>query len=84
MSWKLWSSKPAAALPQGLISPKKLAHFVLMTRDMKRLRDWYLTVLHGSVVYEDSMLCFITYDDEHHRIAMALFRECKNAKRASA
>jgi hypothetical protein len=25
---------------RGIVSPKKLAHFVLMTRDMKQLRDW--------------------------------------------
>ena len=52
------------------VSPAKLAHFVLMTRDLPRLRDWYVTVLDGRVAYEDPMLCFLTYDDEHHRIAI--------------
>jgi catechol 2,3-dioxygenase-like lactoylglutathione lyase family enzyme len=56
---------------QGSVSPTKLAHFVLVTRDMRRLRDWYLTVLQGRVVYEDPILSFVTYDDEHHRIAIA-------------
>jgi catechol-2,3-dioxygenase len=55
---------------QGIVSPAKLAHYVLVTRDMRKLRDWYLTVLQGRVVYEDPILCFITYDDEHHRIAI--------------
>jgi catechol-2,3-dioxygenase len=55
---------------RGIVSPTKLAHFVLVTRDMRRLRDWYLTVLQGRVVYEDPILSFITYDDEHHRIAI--------------
>ena len=54
----------------GEVSPAKLAHFVLVTQDMPRLRDWYVTVLQGRVVYEDPVLCFITYDDEHHRIAI--------------
>lgn len=54
----------------SIVSPVKLSHFVLATRDMRRLRDWYLTVLQGRVVYEDPILCFITYDDEHHRIAI--------------
>jgi catechol-2,3-dioxygenase len=53
------------------ISPAKLAHYVLATRDLPRLRDWYLTVLDGRVAYQDPLLCFLTYDDEHHRIAIA-------------
>ena len=55
---------------EAKISPAKLAHFVLLTRDLPRLRDWYLTVLEGRVAYQDPLLCFITYDDEHHRIAI--------------
>lgn len=55
---------------RGKVSPAKLAHFVLATRDLPRLRDWYLSVLEGRVAYEDPILCFITYDDEHHRIAI--------------
>jgi catechol 2,3-dioxygenase-like lactoylglutathione lyase family enzyme len=54
----------------GTISPAKLAHFVLVTRDLPRLRDWYVTLLQARVVYEDPILCFLTYDDEHHRIAI--------------
>lgn len=52
------------------VSPAKLAHFVLLTQNLPRLRDWYLAVLEGRVAYEDPILCFITYDDEHHRIAI--------------
>ena len=52
------------------VAPAKLAHFVLVTRDLPRLRDWYLAVLEGRVAYEDPVLCFLTYDDEHHRIAI--------------
>lgn len=51
-------------------SPVKLAHFVLVTRDLPRLRDWYLALLEGRVAYEDPVLCFLTYDEEHHRIAI--------------
>ncbi|HVL37413.1 MAG TPA: VOC family protein [Burkholderiales bacterium] len=56
--------------PAGAVSPAKLAHLVLATRDLARMRDWYLTVLEAKVVYEDPILCFLTYDDEHHRIAI--------------
>ncbi len=54
----------------GAVSPSKLAHFVLLTRDLPRLRDWYLALLEGRVAYQDALLCFITYDEEHHRIAI--------------
>ncbi len=51
------------------VSPAKLAHLVLLTRDLARMRDWYETVLQATVTVEDPMLCFLSYDDEHHRIA---------------
>ncbi|CAA0130012.1 Biphenyl-2,3-diol 1,2-dioxygenase 2 [Mycolicibacterium vanbaalenii] len=34
------------------------------------MRDWYCSVLDGHVVYQDQALCFITFDDEHHRVAL--------------
>ena len=51
------------------VSPAKLAHLVLLTRDLPRMRDWYRTVLQATVTVEDPMLSFLSYDDEHHRIA---------------
>lgn len=51
------------------VSPAKLAHLVLLTRDLPRMRDWYATVLQANVTVEDERLSFISYDDEHHRIA---------------
>jgi len=54
----------------GPIHPAKFAHVVLKTPDLKRARDWYLTLVQGRVGYENEMLCFLTYDDEHHRIGL--------------
>lgn len=48
----------------------KFAHFVLMTNRMAEMRDWYCTVLDAHVVYEDEALCFVTFDEEHHRLAL--------------
>lgn len=48
----------------------KLAHVVLQTGQPQVMREWYCTVLDGSVVYEDDALCFITFDEEHHRVAL--------------
>ncbi|WP_428343079.1 VOC family protein [Mycobacterium sp.] len=48
----------------------KFAHVVFQTGQPAQMRDWYCTVLDGHVVYQDEALCFIAYDDEHHRVAL--------------
>ena len=52
------------------IPPAKLAHFVVRTGNFQEMRSWYQTVLGASPVFENDMLCFMTYDDEHHRVAL--------------
>src|SRR5258708_12927142 len=52
-----------------MASPAKLAHVVLQTSKLEEMRDWYCAVLKGHVVYEGHGLSFVTFDDEHHRIA---------------
>jgi hypothetical protein len=32
---------------------------------------WYKTVLNAEVLYQNDFLVFMTYDEEHHRIALA-------------
>jgi len=54
-----------------MASPKKLAHIALTTDDLEKMRDWYLTVLEAEVVHENDFICFVTYDDEHHRVVFA-------------
>ena len=53
--------------------PTKLAHVVFQTNRMAEMRDWYCAVLGGHVIYENPHLCFVTYDDEHHRVAFVDF-----------
>jgi len=53
--------------------PSKLAHVVFQTNRLAAMRDWYATVLGGHVVWENPHLCFVTYDDEHHRVAFVDF-----------
>lgn len=48
----------------------KFSHVVFQTSQPQQMRDWYCTVLDGHVVYQDQALCFITFDDEHHRVAL--------------
>ena len=52
------------------VPPVKLAHFVLRTPNFDQTRRWYRTVLGASPVFENDFLCFMTYDDEHHRLAL--------------
>jgi catechol-2,3-dioxygenase len=47
----------------------KFAHVVYQTAQADAMRDWYCTVLDGHVVYEDQALTFVTFDEEHHRVA---------------
>jgi len=54
-----------------MASPTKLAHVVLRTAQMKAMLDWYVLVLDGRVAQEGEYLAFMTYDEEHHRIAFA-------------
>lgn len=54
----------------GVMSPSVLAHVVLRTQKFQEMRDFYTTFLGGHVVHGNDFLCFITYDDEHHRIAL--------------
>lgn len=55
---------------RGAIKPAKLSHLVIRTSDLARLRSWYLTVLCARVSYENELVCFATYDNEHHRIGI--------------
>jgi catechol 2,3-dioxygenase-like lactoylglutathione lyase family enzyme len=55
------------------IVPGKFAHAVLRTNKFRQMVDWYKTVLLADVVFENEMLAFMTYDDEHHRLAIAAF-----------
>jgi catechol-2,3-dioxygenase len=55
----------------GRVSPAKLAHLVFKTPRYDAMVRWYSKVLEADVVFADAMLTFMTYDDEHHRIAIA-------------
>lgn len=74
-------------LPSSVDGPRpvKLAHIVMRTPDIKPFSDWYKTVLNASAAYESldthPKLCFLTYDEEHHRLA--IFEDDKVQTRAA-
>jgi catechol-2,3-dioxygenase len=66
-------SSESAGATNGVrpISPAKFSHAVLRTTHLKQMVEWYKTVLNAEVMYENDFLVFMTYDEEHHRIAFA-------------
>lgn len=53
--------------------PTKQSQIVLETNRKKEMQAWYCEVLEGHVAYENAHLAFVTYDDEHHRVAFVDF-----------
>lgn len=53
-----------------MIKPTKLAHVVFRTRRFEEMVEWYLRTLGAHVQYRNELLAFLSYDDEHHRIAL--------------
>ncbi|MBL4801598.1 MAG: VOC family protein [Emcibacter sp.] len=52
------------------LKPSKLAHVVIRTPRYDESRAWWAKVLNAHPAYENEQLCFMTYDDEHHRIGI--------------
>lgn len=59
-----------------VLRPAYLAHVVLRTPDpesFKAMCDFYVKFLNAEITYRNNVLCFLTYDEEHHRIAIGIF-----------
>ncbi len=54
----------------AMAKPIKLAHFVVRTSRYKEVVDFYKLVFRADASYENEALAFLTFDDEHHRIAV--------------
>lgn len=52
------------------IRPKTFAHIVYRTYRFQQMLDWYVTVFNGKVQYQNPVIAFVTYDEEHHRVAL--------------
>ncbi|OAL46311.1 glyoxalase bleomycin resistance protein dioxygenase [Pyrenochaeta sp. DS3sAY3a] len=53
-----------------VLSPAVFAHVVLRTAKFKEMVAYYKTFLGAEASYENEMLSFLTYDEEHHRVAI--------------
>lgn len=55
-----------------VLSPATFVHIVLRTQpeNVHKMTEFYTTFLGGHAVLESDIVSFITYDDEHHRVAI--------------
>ena len=52
-----------------MASPKKLSHLVLQTNRREAMIEWYCKVLGAELLFQNKLIAFISFDDEHHRVA---------------
>lgn len=57
-------------VPDTAPRPAALSHFVLRTSRFDEVVAWWSTLLGCQVVHESDFLAFLTYDHEHHRLAV--------------
>jgi catechol-2,3-dioxygenase len=60
------------------------AHVVYRTSQMAAMKAWYCDLLDAHLVYEGHGLCFLAYDEEHHRVALLESAEPLERKSANA
>ncbi len=58
------------AAEPGVVAPHLFGHVALKTARYENMIQWYITVLNAQIVFKSEMVCFLTYDQEHHRIAL--------------
>jgi catechol-2,3-dioxygenase len=61
---------PLPAAARGCIAPVKFAHIVFRTAQKDAMVEWYRTVFEAEPALDNPLLTFLTFDDEHHRIAL--------------
>jgi len=48
----------------------RFAHILLQTGKYKESVDFYKTLLSANAMFENETACFMSYDDEHHRVVI--------------
>jgi len=69
---------PRSARARGRIAPAKFAHIVLRTNRYDEMLAWWKAVLELDVMHANPFLSFLTFDEEHHRIAIARLPDLKD------
>ena len=55
---------------EDITPPKKFAHVVLKTSQLEAQLEFYQTLLGARIVHQAPGIVFLSYDDEHHRLAI--------------
>ncbi|KAI9002177.1 Glyoxalase/Bleomycin resistance protein/Dihydroxybiphenyl dioxygenase [Hyaloraphidium curvatum] len=63
-------AKAPAGLDPSKVAPSAFCHVVLATRQFEKMKEWYARSFGFRVQFENAKLAFLTYDEEHHRIAL--------------
>ena len=48
--------------------PSRFSHLVLQTSRYPEMVEWYKTWLSATPMLDNGLVCFLTYDEEHHRL----------------
>lgn len=68
---------PASA-SKAKAKPAYMAHFVVRTARYDETVSWYMRFFDAKTVHADGNLTFLTFDDEHHRVAIANVPDLKD------
>lgn len=77
------STADNSPVDKAAISPTKLAHFVLRSAHYRESVQWWNNFLGARAQFESEFLTFLTYDEEHHRLAIVNAPNAKTASRDS-
>lgn len=58
-----------AVKARPVVSPSRFAHVVFRTSQLRTMTDWYKKVLNAEAAFENDIIAFLSYDEEHHRVA---------------
>ena len=64
-----------------MASPVKFAHVVFKSSRYRQMLDWWTDFLEASPRHSNDFITFLSYDDEHHRIAIANFPDLDDQNR---
>jgi catechol 2,3-dioxygenase-like lactoylglutathione lyase family enzyme len=73
-----------SARQKAIVSPARLAHFVLRTSRFEEIVSWYKTVLGARPAFQNELLAFLSYDEEHHRVAVLNVPDLKDQPEGAA
>lgn len=66
------------------VVPAQIAHFVIYTSQFAEMNAWYKAALGASATYENDNMAFLSYDEEHHRVALVAVPNLERQREGTA